>query len=40
MITYLENQGARLACDRFQTRVLDIGPGRAEVACKQASACG
>ena len=34
LITYVENQGARLAYDRFRARGLDIGSGRVEAACK------
>jgi hypothetical protein len=34
LITYVENQGDRLAYDRFRARGLDIGSGRVEAACK------
>jgi hypothetical protein len=34
LITYVENQGERLAYDRFRARGLDIGSGRVEAACK------
>jgi hypothetical protein len=34
LIPYVENQGDRLAYDRFRTRGLDIGSGRVEAACK------
>lgn len=34
LVTYVENQGARLAYDRFRARGLDIGSGRVEAACK------
>ena len=34
LITYVENQGARLAYDRFRARGLDIGSGQVEAACK------
>lgn len=34
LITYLTNQDARLAYDRFRARGLDIGSGQVESACK------
>lgn len=34
LITYVENQGDRLAYDRFRAQGLDIGSGRVEAACK------
>ncbi len=34
LTTYLENQDARLAYDRFRAAGLDIGSGRVEAACK------
>lgn len=34
LVTYVENQGARLAYDRFRARGLDIGSGQVEAACK------
>jgi hypothetical protein len=35
LITYLSNQGERLAYDRFRKMDLDIGSGRVEAMCKQ-----
>ena len=35
LITYLSNQGERLAYGRFRKRGLDIGSGRVEAMCKQ-----
>jgi len=34
LTTYVQNQGGRLAYDRFRARGLDIGSGRVEAACK------
>jgi hypothetical protein len=35
LITYLSNQGGRLAYNRFRAKGLDIGSGRVEAMCKQ-----
>ena len=34
VIIYIQNQGGRLAYDRFRAQGLDIGSGRVEAACK------
>ncbi|MBL8878729.1 MAG: hypothetical protein JNG88_06370 [Phycisphaerales bacterium] len=34
LITYIENQDARLAYDKFRAAGLDIGSGMVELACK------
>jgi hypothetical protein len=35
LLTYLENQGDRIAYERFRAKGMDVGSGRVEAACKQ-----